>query len=372
MAQSPASDGERPLEDILVVDSDVHVIARDPDIAEQVADKLDDPYRDRHHPHTGEGGFRFPSLAGTGARIPGKISVFGHTTLVDPEQGIEQELRTDLGVDHPILNITPLWDQYPDTEQGRQEMPATNDILIQEFLDYSDDYFGMISVPMRDPDAAVAEIDRLGDEDQMVGVMIHPGGQERGLGDPRYDPIWEATEDNDLAAAFHTTATGFMWQMPGIFSEMPTMVESHALSHPWTMMWAATSLVVNGVPEKFPDLEWVFLEAGIGWLPIMISRLNREYRKRPESFPNVDRTPEEMIRDQFYISTQPLSEFQRVARMREIIDTLGSEMIMFSSDHPHFDFDNPESIRGFFNHLEREEQERVFNQNAIDVFDLPI
>ncbi len=371
MAQSQESAEERPLEDLRVVDPDVHIIAQDPKVAGMIADRVEGPYREWTDPADG-GPFPFPGTAGTGARIPGKISVFGEHTLTDPEEHIEGQLVGEMGVDHPILNITPLWDQYPDTEFAKAEVPATNDTIVEEFLDYSDDYYGMISVPMREPEIAVAEIDRLADESQMVGVMVHPGGQERGLGDPRYDPVWEACDDHGLTVAFHTTATGFMWQMPGLFGEMATMVESHALSHPWTMMWAVTSLIINGAPEKFPDLDWVCLEAGIAWLPYLMARLNRQYEKYPDDMPLLKKSPEEYIRERFHLSTQPLGEFMKVARMRKVIDVLGPEMIMFSSDHPHFDFDNPDSIRAYFDHFDHEDQQAVFGDNAIEAYDLPL
>jgi len=376
MGTSPTTADGDPMEDLLVVDTDVHVPEHHPDIAEKVAGKMEMPYSHLLDPNKGTGGYGFPSTGGH-SEVPDTLSVFGGrdditSNVTDTEAYIDEPLRDGFGVDYPIINMQPMWDVYPDTEQIVQQMPAANDVLVEEFMDASEEYFGLIGLQTRDPEAAAAEIDRLGDHDQLVGVFIHPGGQERGLGESRYDPIWAAAEDNDLAVVFHTTATGHMWDMAGIYRSMSIMPESHALSHPWAMMWVVTSLIANAVPEKFPDLEFVILESGIGWVPYMMSRLNREYSTWRSQIPLLEKMPEEYIRDQFYFSTQPLGEFNKRGHMADMIDILGPESIMFSTDHPHFDFDNPESIRGFFSHLSEEDQQKVFAGNAIDVFDLPV
>jgi predicted TIM-barrel fold metal-dependent hydrolase len=133
-----------------------------------------------------------------------------------------------------------------------------------------------------------------------------------------------------------------------------------------------TSLIANGTPAKFPDLEFVILESGIGWVPYLMSRLNREYSTWRSQVPLLEKMPEDYIRDQFYFGTQPLGEFNDRSQMADMIDLLGPESIMFSTDHPHYDFDNPESIRAFFSHLSEADQRAVFGENAIEVFDLPV
>ena len=372
---TPRSDAdEEPMSDLFVVDVDVHVAGHHPHFARKIAEKMEMPYSHLLHPEKGSGGYGFPS-SGSHSEIPEKMSVFGFEgfdTITDPDEHIQEPLIEGLGVDHPIINITPMWDVYPDTDQILQEMPATNDVLIEEILDANDDYFGCISIQTREPDAAVEEIERLADERQMVAVMVHPGGQERGLGESRYDPIWAAAEDNGLPVAFHTTATGHMWEMPGIVRSMSTMPELHTLSHPWSMMWAMTSLIAQGTPEKFPDLEFVMMEAGLGWVPYMMSRLNREYSTWRSQAPLLEKMPEDYLREQFYFATQPLGEFNDRSHMADVIDIVGADSIMFSTDFPHFDTDNPESIRGFFSRLSEAEQAKVFGGNAMEVFDLPV
>jgi len=369
MATTETSDAEGPLDELLVVDADVHCSSRGPVMGTRIAERMEMPYRDLLDPTTDTA--TGSPQTGHHGEIPGKIEALPRL-VDDPRTDIEEPLCEDLGVDHPILNVVGRYDMLPDARQAIQQMRATNDVFVERFLDGNEDYFGLASIAMRRPDKAAEEIDRLGDEDQIVGVLIHPGGQNRGLGDPLYDPVYKAAEDNDLAVAFHTTFNGFMWQMPGIFQGMETNLELHALQHPWAMMWTVASLITNGTPVKFPDLNFVCLESGIGWIPYMMSRLNREYSSWRSQAPLLEQMPEEYIREHFYFSTQPLGEFNRPADIRNLIELLETDQLLFSSDHPHFDFDNPESIQGYFDHLSTDEQRMVFGENAIEAFDLPL
>ena len=61
----------------------------------------------------------------------------------------------------------------------------------------------------------------------------------------------------------------------------------------------------------------------------------------------ITKTPEEYIKDQFYISTQPVGEPNNQEDMRKIMEVIGFDRMMFSSDYPHFDFDHPEGLEKF-------------------------
>jgi predicted TIM-barrel fold metal-dependent hydrolase len=137
-------------------------------------------------------------------------------------------------------------------------------------------------------------------------------------------------------------------------------------------MWPLVSMITEGVPEKYPDLNTVFLEAGIGWLPQVISRLNREYEHREDEMPELTKSPEEYIRDQFYLSTQPLSEFEDPRHMQKLISIVGADSIMFSTDWPHYDLDTPKTVESLLSHLSDDERAQIMHGNALEIFDLPV
>src|SRR3989442_9584107 len=62
----------------------------------------------------------------------------------------------------------------------------------------------------------------------------------------------------------------------------PRFIQAHTCSHPFGQMRQLTSIVFEGIPERFPDLRIAFLEAGAGWAPYWMERVDDEYDKRGE------------------------------------------------------------------------------------------
>jgi predicted TIM-barrel fold metal-dependent hydrolase len=134
-----------------------------------------------------------------------------------------------------------------------------------------------------------------------------------------------------------------------------------------------TSLVVHGVPEKFPGLDFVVLEAGIGWVPYMMFRLNKEVAMRQSEVPLLEKQPEEYVREAFYFASQPLGEPMTPEHMQSLIDMVGIESLLFATDYPHWDFDHPSELdRHLRSRFSESERKKVLHENACDVFGLPV
>lgn len=88
-------------------------------------------------------------------------------------------------------------------------MRTVNDIFVEHFFDDHEEFCGLAMLQMQDSEAAAEEIDRMADESGIVGVLILNGASDKPLGDPRYDIIYKATQDNGLPAAYHSSANGF-------------------------------------------------------------------------------------------------------------------------------------------------------------------
>jgi predicted TIM-barrel fold metal-dependent hydrolase len=57
--------------------------------------------------------------------------------------------------------------------------------------------------------------------------------------------------------------------------------------------------------------------------------------------PHLKRAPSEYLRDHVWISTQPMEEPEDKAHLADIIEWIGEDKVMFASDYPHWDFDDP-------------------------------
>ena len=72
-------------------------------------------------------------------------------------------------------------------------------------------------------------------------------------------------------------------------------------------------------------------------------RLDRAWAQLGAEVPHLDRLPSEVIREHFWVTTQPIEEPPRREDWHAMLAGLGmDDRIMFATDYPHWDFDSPE------------------------------
>ena len=57
--------------------------------------------------------------------------------------------------------------------------------------------------------------------------------------------------------------------------------------------------------------------------------------------PHLKTAPSEYIREHFWVTTQPMEETEKPDHLIEVMNWIGLDRIMFASDYPHWDFDDP-------------------------------
>jgi predicted TIM-barrel fold metal-dependent hydrolase len=103
----------------------------------------------------------------------------------------------------------------------------------------------------------------------------------------------------------------------------------HILAHPFEQMAAMVSMYEAGVFTRFPKLGVLFLEAGVGWVPWWLERIDEE---RKQYRPGTDEG--ELMRTAFdrqcWVSAEAGDH-----DLDRIVDWLGSDRLVFSTDYPH-------------------------------------
>ena len=223
---------------------------------------------------------------------------------------------------------------------GAARASAINDWQIEEWIEKEPRLRGSIIVAFEDAELSAAEIDRLGDHPGFVQVLIesrtlHPLGQRR------YWPIYEAACRHDLPVAMHFGALGG-WPIGSGIGAPSFYVEYHT-GQLTSFQDQVISLVCEGVFERFPTLRFVLVEGGFGWLPPLMWRLDRAWRKLKSEVPDLKRLPSEYMREHLWFTTQPVEEPPRADEFQQLLDDLGmDDKIMFATDYPHWDFDAPD------------------------------
>jgi hypothetical protein len=241
---------------------------------------------------------------------------------------------------------------------------ATNDWQIEAWVRNEPRLSAGITIPQEDPVAAVAEIERCA-VDAAFRVINMPPRMMEPPGRRRYWPIYEAAVAAGLPIGLHISgvpghpSTGAGW--PSFY-----MQEHHANAQ--SMQAVVTSLIMEGVTERFPTLRFVLIECGFAWAPSLGWRLDKLWRRMRSEVPHVRRPPSESIRERFWYTTQPIEETEEPGDLREIIDWIGWDRLLFSTDYPHWDFDDPRFT--FRIQLSDAERQAVFRDNARFVFGL--
>jgi hypothetical protein len=362
------------LRDVPVIDMDVHVSFRHEEVQRAMLDHLEEPYRRQLEynlrPDKSSYDGTYPTdnwdrdLSGTN---PTELM-----QVTKPEEDILEVLSDEFHVNYPIVNMLPELNTVQQTDKALALNRAANDVLVERFLEGQERIRGVASVVPHDPRKAAEEIHRMADDERIVGVFMNTSGVKTPLGDPQYDPIYRAAEDTGLPMVYHgAAAPGLALDFPILQHELNTYFANHALGHVYSQMLTLTSLIENGVPEKFPGLDFVFQEVGIAWLSLVF-RLNREYKQRRSEVPLLEKTPEEYVRDQFYFATQPMDEPNDARHMKQLLETWGGDTLMFATDHPHFDIDNTEALMKFLQSFPEDERNDILYGNAAEVFDIDV
>jgi predicted TIM-barrel fold metal-dependent hydrolase len=241
---------------------------------------------------------------------------------------------------------------------------AYNDWTLEKWVRPRDCFKGSIVVTTQDPDAAVSEIHRLGDDPGMVQVLF-PGTARIPYGNQYYWPIYRAAVEHGLPIGIHISDSLGIANPQTSVGYPSTYLEYHT-DHSLSMMAHCISLVAEGAFEEFPSLRFVFIEGGVCWAPYVMWRLDRLYPALRAEAPRLKRLPSEYVLNHCYFSTQPIEEPANPRHLLEMFTMLRAERtVLFASDYPHWDFDN---IQTAFGPLPATLKRRILVENALDLY----
>ncbi|MEE2674837.1 MAG: amidohydrolase family protein [Myxococcota bacterium] len=214
---------------------------------------------------------------------------------------------------------------------------AYNDFLIDWISPDPRRFIPILATPFWDVEASVAEIERCAKIGHQ-GVLFTGEPQSHGmpiLGSPHWNPLWAAAQACDLPVSFHIGA--------GTFDDgyTPERIETTGMGS--TNGFAAislfldngkqlTDLLFSGVLPRFPELKFLSVESGIGFIPFVLEACDYtfEYGRVRSEKPEFKLKPSEYFARQVY----GCYIFEEHAP-RELMDVIGVDNILFETDYPH-------------------------------------
>ncbi len=195
---------------------------------------------------------------------------------------------------------------------------------------------GVATVSLKDVPAAVEELDRAVNKWSHPGVMLHTHGHKKNLGAEEFWPLYAEAERLGIPVCFHGNSWGAEGQ-----DRWETFLQAHTVSFSFEIMQAFLGILTSGVLERFQNLKVGFFEAGCGWLPYWLDRIDEHYERRSEEAPLLKAKPSEYVTGgRVYVSFDPDD-----AMLPYCMDRFGDDMWLFAADYPHWDTIWPNATR---------------------------
>jgi predicted TIM-barrel fold metal-dependent hydrolase len=198
------------------------------------------------------------------------------------------EMGLDFAIVYPSFGMFML--HVGDDEMRRALCRAYNDMHAQLFSEHADRMTPAAMIPMHTPDEAIAELEHAA-RDLRLKVILMPAFARRRLAAQSapgfwidnfcldsefdYDPVWAKCQELKLAPTFHSPSAGF-----GFRGSISNFVYNHIGHFAASAESICKALFLGGVPHRYPQLRFAFMEGGAAWAAALLSDLIGHWEKR--------------------------------------------------------------------------------------------
>ena len=295
-----------------------------------------------------------------------------------PPAGLDGKARV-VELDREAIDTTILYPSLglilggiEDPEHAVAACRAYNDWLA-EFCSIAPDRLkGIAALPLQDPAASVAEARRAADQGH-IGFFARPNPYNgKALHDAVFDPVWRALEEMGMPLGLHPSGTREITSAAQTYKPFwgPEYVYVGKPMHFLVDDIMTLSMMVGtGMLERFPKLQVVVLEAGGGWLPHWLDKMDHWLDVIGYQVKHLSLKPSEYFQRQVWVSFDPDESTLPIT-----IQYLGgAHHLLWASDFPHMDVTSPSITEELYEHLkgiDEASQAQIIGENAQALYKL--
>lgn len=260
---------------------------------------------------------------------------------------------------------------HPDADYQNACFNAYNRWL-QEFVSGAPTrLFGIGQTALRSIEEGIEDLRRI-KAMGLVGVLL-PGSPpiEEDWHSATFDPLWEAAQELELPVSFHTLASGRNR------NDAPNLLMGKVSNVDFGMAMVRANqdvlaaFVLGGVFERFPRLKLVCVEAGAGWIPDFLYRMDHFHRRHgsKNGIMALARKPSEYFCENVYVT------FQDDPVALTLTSLLNPRRLLWANDYPHSDATWPWSRNVLAEHLKpvpEDERHWILHDNVKTLYKLPL
>jgi predicted TIM-barrel fold metal-dependent hydrolase len=344
-----------------VIDADVHLVQKTDD--SDVRPFMGSPYSDQ-----------------SGSLLPATgwdPTEYGRITPDDWNPGHYRRAMDQEGVDVSVLFPTRalLLSQIPQNglPTGYSARARDENLVIAYCRGYNDyvarlckanPYLKAAAVaPLQNVTAAVTEIKRAVTELGLVGIALSSLGLAEHVGAPAYWPIYQELERLNVPLLLHNLS----YQGPGQDLRADTFLFQDTVGGSMETFHTCAALMYGGVPDKFPKLRVGVFNTGIGWVPFLMERMDKDFEGRNQEEARFLKNPpsKHMTGGNWYFATSYNEQ-----SLPYVLETVGEDQIIFGSAYPEADSLFPGAVSSVSERRDVSDQakKKILAENAKALF----
>ncbi|WP_114578601.1 amidohydrolase family protein [Saliphagus sp. LR7] len=271
------------------------------------------------------------------------------------------EWMEDHDIDRTVVSVStpnPLAGAFT-PEQSTDLVTAINDGFATVRDQYPDVFAGLGMLPLREPDIAVNEVDRIATDLNLSGIALPTSLPEGKLSDDSLTPVFEAIDEHDLTVFFHPHGNPLSDVLDSDESFLSPLVV-----FPTETTFQIARLIYDGFFDAY-DFDTVLPHMG-GTLLHLAGRIDRGRQEIDDPNAPPARSVLETLKGCYFDTIS----FHQPA-MRAAIETVGVDQFVFGTDYA-FDEEDTDTIVADLEAVVPDEADRqkIATETARDLFDL--
>jgi aminocarboxymuconate-semialdehyde decarboxylase len=196
-----------------------------------------------------------------------------------------------------------------------------NDALLAAVGAYPGRAVALSVLPLQDPTAAVAELERTMQDPACRGIEIGTNINGRDLDEPELEPVWAAAERLGAFIFVHPERVAAADRLGRYYLR-------NFIGNPLDTTIAIASLVFSGVLARYPRLKLCFAHGG-GFAPYQVGRFDHGWGKRSEPRVVIQQAPSVYVRRVYFDSILHNPE-----ALAYVVRKFGADHVLLGSDYP--------------------------------------